>query len=114
VSVTGSSVQANLPTDYLDLEPSTTKDIVIYRDIGRESHLIVGTAATVILGPIGLLGFLVQKKVATVDFSFQFVQSGRNRTAFIRFVNLRVANEFAEDLKPFLLRMKQSQALTSS
>ena len=108
VSITGSTVQANLPTDYLDLEPATTKEVNIYRDVGKEANFLVGTASTIILGPIGLLGYLVQKKVATVDFGFKFVQSGRNRTAFIRFVNLPVAERFAEELKPFLLSLKPS------
>jgi hypothetical protein len=106
VSITESTVQANLPTDYLDLEPATTKEVNIYRDTGKESNLIVGSASTIIFGPIGLLGFLMQKKVGTVDFGFKFVQSGRNRTAFIRFVNLRVAEQFAEELKPFLMKLK--------
>lgn len=106
VSISGSTVQANLPTDYLDLEPSTTKEVNIYRDVGKESNFIVGTASTIIFGPIGLLGFLVQKKVATVDFGFKFLQGGRSRTAFIRFVNLSVAERFANELKPFLLGMQ--------
>ena len=106
VSITESTIQANLPTDYLDLDPAITKEVNIYRDVGKESNLIVGSASTIILGPIGLLGFLVQKKVGTVDFGFKFVQAGRNRTAFIRFVNLRVAEQFAEELKPFLIKLK--------
>lgn len=108
VSITGSTVQANLPTDYLDLDISNTKEVNIYKDAGKESNLIVGTASTIIFGPLGLIGFLVQKNVGSVDFGFKFIQSGRNRTAFIRFINLKVAERFAEELKPFLLGLDHS------
>lgn len=108
VTVTPSLVEANLPTDFLSVDSSNYLDTKIYDDTGRESNHAIGTATTILLGPIGLLGFLATKRSGTVDFGVEFRdERGKKRTAFIRFVNMRAAEDFGNDLKSFLKSMER-------
>lgn len=103
VTVGSDYIHANLPTDYLDVTESNYIDAKIYKDIGKESNYVLGTATTILFGPIGLLGFLAQKNYGTIDFGIEFRnERGKKKTAYIRFVNLRAADDFGKDLARFL------------
>lgn len=96
-------INANLPTDFLEVTPENYININIYKDIGKESNYVLGAATTILLGPIGLLGFLAQKNYGTIDYGVEFRNDrGKKKTAFIRFVNLKAADNFGKDLTNFL------------
>lgn len=99
-------INANLPTDFLEVTPENYININIYKDIGKESNYVLGTATTILFGPVGLLGFLAQKNYGTIDYGVEFKNDrGKKKTAFIRFVNLRAADDFGKDLTTFLKNM---------
>ena len=99
VKINNSTVKANLPTDLLILNKKNFLDMVIYEDLHKSSNIVIGTVSTLLLGPIGLLGFLAQKKSGTIDYAFKFKSDdGRRRTALIRFKNLKVAGKFGEEI----------------
>ena len=103
VVVGNSQLEASLPTDHLSIDHQNYINAKIYEDIGKESNILVGAATTVLFGPVGLLGFFVTKKAGTIDYAIEFRDdTGRKRTAFIRFVNLKAADSFGRDLKGFL------------
>lgn len=104
-------VEANLPNDFLSVDKENYINTQIYDDTGRESNHAIGAATTILFGPIGLLGFLATKRAGTVDFGFEFRNDeGKKRTAFIRFVNMRAADRFGDDLKSFLKTMQRESA----
>ena len=108
VTVGVNQVEANLPTDFLSIDSANYVDTKIYDDTGRESNHAIGAATTILFGPIGLLGFLATKRSGTVDFGMEFRDDrGKKRTAFIRFVNMRAADDFGKDLKGFLKTMER-------
>ena len=109
VTVSESAINANLPSEYLDVDESNFLDIKIYKDLGKETNYVLGTATTILFGPIGLIGFLAQKNYGTVDFGVEFKnERNKKRTAFIRFINLRAADNFGKDLKNFSPLKKSS------
>ena len=115
VTVTNTLVEANLPTDFLSIDISNYVNAKIYDDTGRESNHALGLATTVLFGPVGLLGFLATKRSGTVDFGMEFRDDrGKKRTAFIRFVNMRAADDFASDLKPFLKNIERDTKAENS
>ena len=78
-------------------------DLVVYDDLHKSSNLVVGTVTTLLLGPIGLLGFLATKTSGTIDYAIKFKSDdGRRRTALIRFKNLKVAGKFGEEISAML------------
>ena len=97
ITVGVDNVEGNLPTDYLYIDRDNFKDLRVYEDYGKSSNIIVGTVTTLLLGPVGLLGFLATKKTGTVDYAFMFSEGGRRRTALVRFVNMNIAGKFAQD-----------------
>ena len=108
-------MEANLPTDLLSIDNSNYINTKIYNDTGRESNHALGLATTVLFGPLGLLGFLATKRSGTVDFGMEFLDDrGKKRTAFIRFVNVRAADDFANDLKPFLKNIERNAKVVNS
>ena len=111
VTVSMNQVEANLPTDFLSVDRTNYINTKIYDDTGRESNHAIGTATTILFGPIGLLGFLATKRGGTVDYGIEFKDDrGKKRTAFIRFVNMRAADDFGKDLKSFLKTMERELA----
>ena len=103
VTISNTHIEANLPTDYLYVDESNFLDLNVYEDLYKTSNLVVGTVTTLILGPIGLLGFLVKKKSGTVDYGVSFENDrGRKKTAFIRFKNMKAAGEMAKELPALL------------
>ena len=103
VTISNTHIEANLPTDYLYVDESNFLDLIVYEDLYKTSNLVVGTVTTLILGPIGLLGFLVKKKSGTVDYGISFENDrGRKKTAFIRFKNMKAAGEMAKELPALL------------
>ncbi len=103
VIVTDKHIESNLPTDYLYVDNSNFVDLKIYEDLGKTSNLIVGTASTLLLGPVGLLGFLVTKKSGTIDYGFTFKNhKGNKKTAFIRFKNMKAAGKLGEEVSILL------------
>ena len=103
VTISNTHIEANLPTDYLYVDESNFLDLIVYEDLSKTSNLVVGTVTTLILGPIGLLGFLVKKKSGTVDYGVSFENDrGRKKTAFIRFKNMKAAGEMAKELPALL------------
>ena len=103
VTISNTHIEANLPTDYLYVDESNFLDLIVYEDLYKTSNLVVGTVTTLILGPIGLLGFLVKKKSGTVDYGVSFENDrGRKKTAFIRFKNMKAAGEMAKELPALL------------
>ena len=50
-------IESNLPTDYLYVDKDNFLDLKVYEDLGKSSNLVVGTVSTLLLGPVGLLGF---------------------------------------------------------
>lgn len=101
------NVEGNLPTDYLYIDRDNFKDLRVYEDYGKSSNIVVGTVTTLLLGPIGLLGFLATKKTGTVDYAFMFNEGGRRRTAFVRFINMNVAGKFAQDSSRLVRELKR-------
>ena len=103
VTISDTHIEANLPTDYLYVDETNFLDLKVYEDLGKSSNLVVGTVSTLILGPVGLLGFLVKKKSGTIDYGVSFENNrGRKKTAFIRFKNMKAAAKLGEEL-PVLL-----------
>ena len=104
ITISNTHIEGNLPTDYLYVDKSNFLDLNVYEDLSKSSNLVVGTVTTLLLGPIGLLGFLVKKKSGTVDYGISFENDrGRKKTAFIRFKIMKAAGEMAKEL-PELLR----------
>ena len=92
-------IEANLPTDYLYVNKENFLDLNVYEDLSKSSNLIVGTVSTLVLGPVGLVGFLVKKKTGTIDYGISFSNhEGRKKTAFIRFKNMNAASKMAEEI----------------
>ena len=103
VTVSNSHIESNLPTDYLYVDKDNFLDLKVYEDLGKSSNLVVGTVSTLLLGPIGLLGFLVKKKSGTIDYAVSFKgDRGRTKTAFIRFKNMKAAAAMGEELPELL------------
>ena len=65
VILSNKHIEANLPTDYLYVDKENFLDLNVYEDLSKSSNLIVGTVSTLVLGPVGLVGFLVKKKTGT-------------------------------------------------
>ena len=107
ITVGVDNVEGNLPTDYLYIDRDNFTDLRVYEDYGKSSNIVVGTVTTLLLGPIGLLGFLATKKTGTVDYAFMFKEGGRRRTAFVRFVNMNVAGKFAQDSSRLIKELKR-------
>jgi hypothetical protein len=103
VNISKASVAANFPTGYHIFNSENVIEVRLYDARRKEPYYALGIATTIILGPIGLLGFLASKSVGDVDYGFTFRDEQRLKTAFIRFKNNQVSAEFAESLKPFLL-----------
>ena len=99
VILSNNHIEANLPTDYLYVDKENFLDLNVYEDLSKSSNLIVGTVSTLILGPVGLVGFLVKKKTGTIDYGISFANhKGRKKTAFIRFKNMNAASTMAEEV----------------
>ena len=103
VTISNTHIGSNLPTDYLYVDKDNFLDLKVYEDLGKSSNLVVGTVSTLLLGPIGLLGFLVKKKSGTIDYAVSFKgDRGRTKTAFIRFKNMKAAAAMGEELPELL------------
>ena len=110
VTISNTHIESNLPTDYLYVDKDNFLDLKVYEDLGKSSNLVVGTVSTLLLGPVGLLGFLVKKKSGTIDYAVSFKgDRGRTKTAFIRFKNMKAAAAMGEEL-PELLKNISSKA----
>ena len=108
VKLSSDTIKANLPTDFLLVNNSNFLDLVVYKGLHKSSNLIVGTAATLLLGPFGLLGYLATKTSGTIDFAIKFKSdNGRRRTALIRFKNLKVAGKFGEEISVILQKLTE-------
>ena len=89
VTISTTHIESNLPTDYLYVDKDNFLDLKVYEDLGKSSNIVVGTVSTLLLGPVGLLGFLIKKKSGTIDYGISFKgERGRKKTAFIRFKNM--------------------------
>ena len=109
VKLSRGTIKANLPTDFLLVDKSNFLDLVVYEDLYKSSNLVVGTVATLMLGPFGLLGFLATKTTGTIDYAIKFKSDdGRRRTALIRFKNLKVAGDFGEKISAMLPELTES------
>ena len=103
-------IEANLPTDYLYVDKKNFLDLNVYEDLSRSSNLIVGTVSSLILGPVGLVGFLVKKKTGTIDYGISFLNhKGRKKTAFIRFKNMNAAPKMAEEISLLVRNISSNQ-----
>lgn len=103
VTISNTHIESNLPTDYLYVDKDNFLDLKVYEDLGKSSNIVVGTVSTLLLGPIGLLGFLVKKKSGTIDYAVSFEgDRGRTKTAFIRFKNMKAAASMGEELPELL------------
>ncbi len=103
ITISNMHIEGNLPKDYLYVDESNFLDLNVYEDLDKSSNLVVGTVTTLLLGPLGLLGFLVKKKTGTVDYGISFENDrGRKKTAFIRFKNMNAAGEMAKELPALL------------
>tara|TARA_Y100001968_G_scaffold331876_1_gene388063 strand:- start:965 stop:1426 length:462 start_codon:yes stop_codon:yes gene_type:complete len=103
-------IEANLPTDYLYVDKKNFLDLNVYEDLSRSSNLIVGTVSSLILGPVGLVGFLVKKKTGTIDYGISFLNhKGRKKTAFIRFKNMNAASKMAEEISLLVRNISSNQ-----
>lgn len=103
VSVSESGIEANVPGDHITIDRENFLSSELYEETGQGSNIAVGMTTTILLGPIGLLGFLVTKKMGTIDFGFSFKnEKARKRTVFVRFKNLKAADAFGKDIQPFL------------
>lgn len=108
VSVGSDYIHANLPTDFLDISVANFVDAKIYKDIGKESNYAIGAATTVLFGPLGLLGFLATRHYGTIDYGIEFRnEHNRKKTAYIRFVNIKAADNFGKDLSGFLRNIRR-------
>ena len=108
VKLSSDTIKANLPTDFLLFNNSDFLDLVVYGDLHKSSNLIVGTAATLLLGPFGLLGYLETKTSSTIDFTIKFKSNnGRRRTALIRFKNLKVAGKLGGEISVILPKLTE-------
>lgn len=106
VKLSSNTIKANLPTDFLLVDKTNFLDLVVYEDLHKSSNLVIGTVTTLLLGPIGLLGFLATKTSGTIDYAIKFnSDDGRRRTALIRFKNLKVAGKFGEEISTILPRL---------
>ena len=106
VTISDTHIEANLPTDYLYVDETNFLDLKVYEDLGTSSNIVVGTVSTLLLGPVGLLGFLVRKKSGTIDYGISFENNrGRKKTAFIRFKNMKAAAKLGEEFPVFLDNM---------
>ena len=109
VKLSRGTIKANLPTDFLLVDKGNFLDLVVYEDLHKSSNLVVGTVATLMLGPFGLLGFLATKTTGTIDYAIKFKRDdGRRRTALIRFKNLKVAGDFGEKISAMLPELTES------
>ena len=109
VKLSRGTIKANLPTDFLLVDKSNFLDLVVYEDLYKSSNLVVGTVATLMLGPFGLLGFLATKTTGTIDYAIKFQSDdGRRRTTLIRFKNLKVAGDFGEKIGSMLPELTES------
>ena len=103
ITISTTHIEGNLPTDYLYVDESNFLDLNVYEDLSKSSNVVIGTVTTLLLGPIGLLGFLVKKKSGTIDYGVSFENDrGRKKTAFIRFKNMKAAGELAKELPALL------------
>ena len=103
VVISSTHLESNLPTDYLYVDENNFLDLKVYEDLGKSSNLVVGTVSTLLLGPVGLLGFLVTKKSGTIDYGISFKnERGRTKTAFIRFKNMKAAGKLGEEVSILL------------
>jgi len=103
VTISTTHIESNLPTDYLYVDKDNFIDLKVYEDLGKSSNIVVGTVSTLLLGPVGLLGFLVKKKSGTIDYGISFKgDRGRKKTAFIRFKNMKAAAAMGEELPELL------------
>tara|TARA_B100001248_G_scaffold136993_1_gene102885 strand:- start:1175 stop:1645 length:471 start_codon:yes stop_codon:yes gene_type:complete len=110
VTISNTHIESNLPTDYLYVDKDNFLDLKVYEDLGKSSNLVVGTVSTLLLGPVGLIGFLVKKKSGTIDYAVSFKgDRGRTKTAFIRFKNMKAAAVMGEEL-PELLKNISSKS----
>ena len=83
VTISNTHIESNLPTDYLYVDKDNFLDLKVYEDLGKSSNIVVGTVSTLLLGPVGLLGFLVKKKSGTIDYAVSVKgDRGRTKTAF--------------------------------
>lgn len=98
--LTEDSISANFPTEFLSLTAKDITSISIYDSRRRETNYVVGAASTILFGPYGLIGFLSTRNVGDVDFGISYLDSGRKRTAFVRFKNNSSILAFGEALKP--------------
>ena len=103
VTISNTHIESNLPTDYLYVDKDNFLDLKVYEDLGKSSNIVVGSVSTLLLGPVGLLGFLVTKKSGTIDYAFSFEgYRGRTKTAFIIFKNMKAAAAMGEELPELL------------
>ena len=103
VTISNTHIESNLPTDYLYVDKDNFLDLKVYEDLGKSSNIVVGTVSTLLLGPVGLLGFLVKKKSGTIDYAVSFEgDRGRTKTAFIRFKNMKAAAAMGKELPELL------------
>lgn len=110
VTISNTHIESNLPTDYLYVDKDNFLDLKVYEDLGKSSNLVVGTVSTLLLGPIGLLGFLVKKKSGTIDYAVSFKgDRGRTKTAFIRFKNMKAAAAMGEELPELLKKISNKK-----
>ena len=110
VTISNTHIESNLPTDYLYVDKDNFLDLKVYEDLGKSSNLVVGTVSTLLLGPVGLLGFLVKKKSGTIDYAVSFKgDRGRTKTAFIRFKNMKAAAAMGEELPELLKNISNKE-----
>ena len=103
VTISTTHIESNLPTDYLYVDKDNFLDLKVYEDLGKSSNIVVGTVGTLLLGPVGLLGFLFKKKSGTIDYGISFKdETGRKKTAFIRFKNMKAAAAMGKELPELL------------
>ncbi len=99
VQINENAIHANVPADFIIIKKENFKTVNVYEALGPESRILLGSLTTILLGPIGLLGFLVTKKAGSIDYGIKFSNDeARSRTLFIRFVNLNAASAFGVDL----------------
>ena len=110
VTISNTHIESNLPTDYLYVDKDNFLDLKVYEDLGKSSNIVVGSVSTLLLGPVGLLGFLVKKKSGTIDYAVSFKgDRGRTKTAFIRFKNMKAAAAMGEELPELLKNISNKE-----
>ena len=110
VTISNTHIESNLPTDYLYVDKDNFLDLKVYEDLGKSSNIVVGTVSTLLLGPVGLLGFLVKKKSGTIDYAVSFEgDRGRTKTAFIRFKNMKAAAAMGKELPELLKNISNKE-----